>query len=57
MILFFGLALLVNSFYVAVQLFFQIIIFALTPFAEEIWLEDRYNDEYLQYKKRVPRFL
>jgi len=32
-------------------------IFALTPFAEEIWLEERYNDEYLQYKRRVPRFL
>jgi protein-S-isoprenylcysteine O-methyltransferase Ste14 len=29
----------------------------LAPFTEKPWLEERYGDAYLEYKKRVPRFI
>ena len=56
-ILFLGLALVVNSLYAAIPLILQSMIFAATPLTEESWLEERYGDEYLRYKNRTPRFL
>lgn len=29
----------------------------LLPFAEEPWLDERYGEEYAEYRKRVPRFI
>ena len=34
-----------------------IILNILAPFTEEPWLEERFGEEYLAYKGRVPRFL
>jgi protein-S-isoprenylcysteine O-methyltransferase Ste14 len=56
-VLFIGLAIVANSLYVAILLSLQVIIFAITPFSEEVWLQDRYGDEYVKYKNRAPRFL
>lgn len=33
-----------------------IVLNLLAPFSEEPWLENKYGEAYLQYKKRVPRF-
>jgi protein-S-isoprenylcysteine O-methyltransferase Ste14 len=33
-----------------------IILNGLAPFTEEPWLEERFGDEYREYKRRVPRF-
>ena len=45
MALFLGLALLINSLYVAVPLILQSIVFAITPLSEEPWLEEQYDNE------------
>jgi protein-S-isoprenylcysteine O-methyltransferase Ste14 len=55
--LFLGLALVANSLYVAILLILQSIIFAITPLTEELWLEEQYGDDYIEYKSRTPRFL
>ncbi len=34
-----------------------IVLNILAPFAEEPWLEERFGDAYLEYKRRVPRFI
>lgn len=34
-----------------------IVVFALTPFAEESWLEELHGDAYREYRSRVGRFL
>jgi protein-S-isoprenylcysteine O-methyltransferase Ste14 len=34
-----------------------IVLNILAPFTEEPWLEERFGEEYLAYKHRVPRFL
>jgi protein-S-isoprenylcysteine O-methyltransferase Ste14 len=31
--------------------------YLIAPFPEERWLEERYGDQYLNYKQRVPRYL
>ena len=30
--------------------------YLIAPFPEERWLEDRYGEQYLEYKQRVPRY-
>ncbi|MFW9801217.1 MAG: methyltransferase family protein [Candidatus Thorarchaeota archaeon] len=34
-----------------------ILMYAITPFSEEPWLEEIFGDEYLEYRKSVPRFI
>jgi len=52
-----GAILLVNSFHVSITAILGIIIFGLLPFAEEPWLREKYGEEYIEYCKKVPRFI
>jgi len=52
-----GLALMANSMLVTVVNALIILSFILMPWAEELWLEEAYGQEYLHYKTIVPRFL
>ena len=52
-----GLILLANSLYTTVLLLLTIIIFCIMPLPEEIWLEEKYGKEYLEYKYKTSRFL
>ncbi len=57
MILFVGLSLIANSLYLWVTHVLTIMVFAVTPLAEETWLEDQYGEEYTEYKRGTSRFL
>ena len=57
MILFIGISLISNSLYVAVVHLLMILVFLLTPITEELWLEERYGEEYTKYKSNTARFL
>jgi hypothetical protein len=57
MILFVGLSILVNSLYLWITHILLIIVFAIAPLAEELWLEEQYGDDYVQYKHEISRFL
>jgi len=52
-----GLMIFSPNFEVLVLSTIWIVIYLLLPFVEEIWLEKNYGEEYLEYKKRVRRFL
>lgn len=56
-ILFIGLSLIANSNYLWVTHILAIIVFAITPLAEETWLEEKYGEEYVKYRRRTSRFL
>jgi len=57
MLLFAGFILISNSLYVLITHILLSLVFAITPLAEEVWLEEVYQDEYIAYKKTTPRFL
>jgi protein-S-isoprenylcysteine O-methyltransferase Ste14 len=57
MLLFLGIILISNSLYLLVTNTLLILIFAITPLAEEVWLEANYGEEYKKYKKLSTRFL
>jgi len=57
MILFLGLSLISNSLFLWITHILLILVFVLTPLAEETWLEDLYGEAYTEYKKGTPRFL
>jgi protein-S-isoprenylcysteine O-methyltransferase Ste14 len=52
-----GLIIFVNSFDLVIIFSIQILTFLLMPFSEEIWLEEKYGKEYLEYKKKTSRFI
>jgi protein-S-isoprenylcysteine O-methyltransferase Ste14 len=56
-ILLIGLILFVNSLIVSVVFLLTIILFFIMPIPEEIWLEEQYGKEYLDYKYKTSRFL
>jgi len=57
-ILFFsGLIILFNSFYAFIIGTIGNIWFLLTPFIEEPWLREQFKKEYIDYSKKVPRFI
>ncbi len=57
MVLFIGLSIMTNSLYLWITHLLLILIFVLTPLAEEKWLEEQYGEQYLQYKNQSARFL
>lgn len=57
MILFLGMVVVSNSLYVLIGNVLLILVFAITPVAEEVWLEKAYGEEYREYKRNTPRFL
>lgn len=52
-----GWGLFANSLYVYVVLVFWAIMYIVSPFVEEQWLEKQYGSEFVAYKNQVPRFL
>lgn len=52
----FGIGITVASWLVTTLLALWALFYLLAPFLEEPWLEKQYGDEYLAYRKRVPRF-
>ena len=56
-ILFAGISLFSNSLYVAIVHILGGIVFLMAPIAEEIWLEQQYGNQYVQYKNTTVRFL
>lgn len=56
MLLFAGLAMVSNSLYLLVVNALLALVFLLTPFSEEVWLEEQYDEAYLAYKRETPRF-
>ncbi|MHA2356525.1 MAG: methyltransferase family protein [Candidatus Thorarchaeota archaeon] len=58
LILFYIAVILVTSSYLALLTgSLLILMYAVTPFSEEPWLEDLFDKEYREYMKRVPRFI
>jgi protein-S-isoprenylcysteine O-methyltransferase Ste14 len=57
MMLFLGLSIITNSLYLWVTHSLLILVFIITPIAEEDWLRDLYGDDYLSYLKGTSRFL
>jgi protein-S-isoprenylcysteine O-methyltransferase Ste14 len=57
MLLFIGIILISNSLYLLITNMLLILVFAMTPLAEEVWLENMYGDEYKNYKNNTSRFL
>ena len=55
--LFIGIIIFINSIYGLITHILLTIVFIMTPWAEEVWLEEEYGEEYLEFKKKVPRFL
>ena len=56
-ILFIGISLISNSLYVSVVHLLMVLVFLITPFTEEVWLEKQYGGEYRNYKSGTARFL
>jgi protein-S-isoprenylcysteine O-methyltransferase Ste14 len=52
-----GVILVTYSFMALVTGAFMIILFAILPFSEEPWLIQQYGEAYVEYCRRVPRFI
>ena len=52
-----GIVIVANSEVVLITHVLTSLILLLAPLAEEPWLEDEYGDEYIRYRRSVPRFL
>ena len=52
-----GYSILTNSWMTWIAGILGALLFALTPFLEEPWLEERFGEKYSEYKKSVPRYL
>jgi protein-S-isoprenylcysteine O-methyltransferase Ste14 len=57
MTLFLGFIIIANSELVLITHSLTALLFVLAPFAEEPWLVAEYGDEYVVYRRDVPRFL
>ncbi|MHA1232264.1 MAG: methyltransferase family protein [Candidatus Helarchaeota archaeon] len=55
--LFIGYALITDSLFALITITFLAFCFILMPFTEEPWLKEKYGDQYLEYCKKVPRFI
>jgi protein-S-isoprenylcysteine O-methyltransferase Ste14 len=52
-----GYMVLTNSWMVWIIGILGVMLNILAPFTEEPWLEEQFGKEYLEYKRRVPRFI
>lgn len=52
-----GWALIANSMLVSILLAIWALLYVLAPILEEPWLEREYGEEYLEYKRKTPRFV
>lgn len=52
-----GYMVLTNSWMVWIIGILGVVLNILAPFTEEPWLEEQFGKEYLEYKRRVPRFI
>jgi protein-S-isoprenylcysteine O-methyltransferase Ste14 len=52
-----GFMILTNSWMVCIIGILGVILNILAPFTEEPWLEEKFGDAYMDYKKSVPRFV
>jgi len=52
-----GLIVFLNSADLTIIFLIQILTFIIMPFTEEIWLEEKYGVEYLNYKQKTSRFI
>ena len=52
-----GIVIVANSEVVLITHVLTSLVLLLAPFAEEPWLEGEYGDEYVAYRRDVPRFL
>jgi protein-S-isoprenylcysteine O-methyltransferase Ste14 len=52
-----GYMIFTNSWMVGVIGILGVILNLLAPFTEEPWLEERYGEDYREYKRHVPRFI
>jgi protein-S-isoprenylcysteine O-methyltransferase Ste14 len=57
MVLFVGLSVVANSLHLWIAHILLILVFLVTPLAEEMWLEEQYGDAYLKYRRGTARFL
>ena len=57
MILFVGISVIANSLFLWITHLLITMVFAVAPFAEEIWLEDQYGETYVDYRRGTSRFL
>ena len=57
MVLFLGLSILTNSLYLWITHILLILVFIITPLAEEDWLREQYGDDYQSYVNKTSRFL
>jgi len=57
MLLFLGLSIISNSLHLWITHILLILVFAITPLAEEDWLLKQYGDDYQSYLNRTSRFL
>jgi len=56
-LVFSGALLFFNSFFASIVGVIGNLLFILTPFVEESWLQEQYREEYEDYCKKVPRFI
>ncbi len=56
-ILFLGIIIMSNSLIALITHALLILVFFITPWAEERWLEEQYGEIYQEYQKGVPRFI
>ncbi|MHA1439238.1 MAG: methyltransferase family protein [Promethearchaeota archaeon] len=56
-VLFLGITIFANSLFLVITHLLLSLVFVITPWAEESWLEEQYGEPYLEYKKHTPRFL
>ena len=52
-----GLIIFLNSIDLTFIFLVQMLTFITMPFSEEIWLEEKYGKEYLNYKQKTSRFI
>ena len=56
-LLFIGLSILANSAYLWITHILLILVFGITPLAEEVWLQETYGEPYQTYLEGTSRFL